>query len=170
MSCHPVTVAEAETLHEKAATPATSIALRGLNGWASLRRRGVPRGERSDPLLFDCRHLHTVTRYRERLWPTGLQDDASGATRLTLPLSVPDNPFVTLSNRGWTREPTKRSGIGEVRLRTPRRSSGALTPGRLVLLLVVLALAVILLPRHLTINGYHVHPKFAPYLAPYLLP
>jgi hypothetical protein len=35
----------------------------------------------------------------------------------------------------------------------------------LVGLLVVL---VLMLPRHVTIGGYHLHPGFAPYLTPYL--
>jgi hypothetical protein len=35
-------------------------------------------------------------------------------------------------------------------------------------LLALLALAVLLLPRHITIGGHHLHPGFAPYLVPYL--
>jgi hypothetical protein len=76
---------------------------------------------------------------------------------------------VALSNRGWTAETKRGSGSAEVRVRTPR-SSRLFTPGRLVLLLAVLAFGVLLLPRHFTINGRHMHPGFAPYVAPYLLP
>jgi hypothetical protein len=37
-----------------------------------------------------------------------------------------------------------------------------------VLLLAVLVFGYLLVPRHVTIGGRHLHPGFAPYLAPYL--
>jgi hypothetical protein len=74
---------------------------------------------------------------------------------------------VALSNRGWTRQAPPPSSLAQVKVRTPRRSR-ILTPGRALLLLVLLVLAVLLLPRHIAIGGHHLHPGFAPYLVPYL--
>jgi hypothetical protein len=39
-----------------------------------------------------------------------------------------------------------------------------------LLVVLVLAIAILLVPRHVRIHGYRVHPGFAPYLVPYLLP
>jgi len=47
--------------------------------------------------------------------------------------------------------------------------SRAFTPGRVLVLLGLLVVIVLLLPHHLTIGGYHLHPSFAPYLTPYIL-
>jgi hypothetical protein len=74
---------------------------------------------------------------------------------------------VALSNRGWTRQAPTRSSVAQVRVRTPH-ASRVITPGRVLFLLALLALAVLVLPRHITIGGHHLHPGFAPYLVPYL--
>jgi hypothetical protein len=55
-----------------------------------------------------------------------------------------------------------------VKVRAPHRSR-VFTPGRVVFLLVLLVVVVLMLPRHITIGGYHVRPGFAPYLTPYIL-
>jgi hypothetical protein len=76
---------------------------------------------------------------------------------------------MTLSDRGWTRE--TRPGAGSAH---PRPLVRAPRPSRvhrrlwLVLLLAVLVFGYLLVPRHVTIGGRHLHPGFAPYLAPYL--
>lgn len=49
----------------------------------------------------------------------------------------------------------------------PRRSR-AFTPGRILVLLGLLVALVLMLPRHISIGGYHLHPAFAPYLTPYI--
>lgn len=74
---------------------------------------------------------------------------------------------MTLSDRGWKREiPTDPTFAG-AKVRPPRRSL-AFTPGRVLILLALLVVVVVMLPRRITIVGYHVHPGFAPYVAPYL--
>jgi hypothetical protein len=74
---------------------------------------------------------------------------------------------VTLSNRGWKRETPADPTFHGAKVRPPRRSR-AFTPGRVLVLLGLLVVIVLMLPRHITIGGHHVHPGFAPYLAPYL--
>jgi hypothetical protein len=76
---------------------------------------------------------------------------------------------VTLSDRGWKPDPRRVSGHTGLppAVRVPRRPR-AVTPARLVLLVAVLTVAYLLVPRHVTIGGRHLHPGFAPYLAPYL--
>jgi hypothetical protein len=74
---------------------------------------------------------------------------------------------VTLSNRGWKREAPTDPTFPRAKVRTPRRSR-AFTPPRVLALLGLLIGLVLMLPRHITIGGYHLHPGFAPYLAPYV--
>jgi hypothetical protein len=74
---------------------------------------------------------------------------------------------MTLSNRGWKRETPTNPTLPKTRVRKPRKSR-AFTPGRVFVLLGLLVVIVLMLPRHITIGGYHLHPGFAPYLTPYL--
>jgi hypothetical protein len=74
---------------------------------------------------------------------------------------------MTLSNRGWKRQPPADPTFPHGKVRTPRRSR-AFTPGRVLALVGLLVVIVLMLPHHVTIGGYHLHPGFAPYLAPYL--
>lgn len=74
---------------------------------------------------------------------------------------------MTLSDRGWKREAPTAPNVPRAKVRAPRRSR-AFTPGRILVLLALLVVVVVMLPRHIRIGGYHVHPGFAPYLAPYL--
>jgi hypothetical protein len=74
---------------------------------------------------------------------------------------------MTLSDRGWKRQTPTDPTFPRAKVRTPRRSR-AFTPGRIVALLALLVVIVLMLPHHITIGGYHLHPGFAPYLAPYL--
>lgn len=74
---------------------------------------------------------------------------------------------MTLSNRGWKRETPTEPSFPRSKVRTPRPSR-AFTPGRVLALLGLLIVIVLMLPRHITIGGHHVHPGFAPYLAPYI--
>jgi len=75
---------------------------------------------------------------------------------------------MTLSNRGWKRQTPTDPTFPRAKVRTPRRSR-VLTPGRILVLLALLVVIVLMLPHHLTIDGYHLHPGFAPYLTPYFL-
>jgi hypothetical protein len=74
---------------------------------------------------------------------------------------------VTLSNRGWKREAPTDPTFPRAKVRTPRPSR-AFTPARVLVLLGLLVVIVLMLPHHITIGGYHLHPGFAPYLAPYV--
>lgn len=74
---------------------------------------------------------------------------------------------MTLSGRGWKRQTPTVPTFPRTKVRTPRRSR-AFTPGRILVLLALLLVIVLMLPHHVTIDGYHLHPGFAPYLAPYL--
>lgn len=74
---------------------------------------------------------------------------------------------MTLSSRGWKRQPPTDPTFPRVKVRTPRRSR-AFTPGRLLIVLGLLVVVVLAIPHHITIGGYHVHPGFAPSLAPYI--
>jgi hypothetical protein len=74
---------------------------------------------------------------------------------------------MTLSSRGWKRQAPSDPTFPHANVRTPRPSR-AFTPGRVLVLLGLLVVIVLMLPRHITISGYHLHPGFAPYLAPYL--
>jgi len=74
---------------------------------------------------------------------------------------------MTLSNRGWKREPPPASTYTRVKVRTPR-TSRAFTAPRVLAVLGLLVVLVLMLPRHVTIGGYHLHPGFAPYMAPYI--
>jgi hypothetical protein len=74
---------------------------------------------------------------------------------------------MTLSDRGWKRQPPSDPTFPRAKVRTPRRSR-AFTPGRILALLGLLVVIVLMLPHHITIGGYHLHPGFAPYLVPYL--
>jgi hypothetical protein len=73
---------------------------------------------------------------------------------------------VAFADRGWVREKAL-ARVSHQPARAPRPSR-AFTPFRLLLLACLVALALLLLPHHVTIGGYHLHPGFAPYLAPYL--
>ena len=74
---------------------------------------------------------------------------------------------MTLSNRGWKRQAPTNPPFPRGKIRTRRRSP-AFTPAQFLALLALLVLIVLMLPRHITIGGYHLHPGFAPYLTPYL--
>jgi hypothetical protein len=74
---------------------------------------------------------------------------------------------MTLSDRGWKRQPPTDPTFPRAKVRTPRRSR-AFTPARILVLLGLLVVLVLMLPRHITIGGYHLHPGFAPYLTPYI--
>jgi hypothetical protein len=75
---------------------------------------------------------------------------------------------MTLSSRGWKRQAPTDPTFPRAKVRTPRRSR-AFTRGRVLVLLPLLVVIIILvLPRHIKIGGYHVHPGFAPSLAPYI--
>lgn len=74
---------------------------------------------------------------------------------------------MTLSNRGWKREVPSEPTFGRVKVRRPG-GWRAFTPGRVLILLGLLAIAVLLTPHHFTVGGYHVHPGFFPSLAPYI--
>ena len=74
---------------------------------------------------------------------------------------------MTLSNRGWKRETPTDPTFPRAKVRTPRRSR-AFTPRLIVALLGLLVVLILMLPRHITVDGYHLHPGFAPYLAPYV--
>lgn len=74
---------------------------------------------------------------------------------------------MTLSNRGWKRQPPTDPTFPRSKVRTPR-TSRAFTPGRVLALVGLLVVLVLMLPRHVTIGGYHLHPGFAPYLTPYV--
>jgi hypothetical protein len=75
---------------------------------------------------------------------------------------------MTLSNRGWKRETPGESTHPRAKVRTPRRSR-AFTPARVLAVLGLLVVIVLMLPRHITIGGYRLHPDFAPYLTPYII-
>jgi len=75
---------------------------------------------------------------------------------------------MTLSNRGWKREAPPASALPRAKVRAPRRSR-VFTPGRLLALIGLVVVIALMLPRHITIGGHHVHPGFAPYLTPYLI-
>lgn len=72
---------------------------------------------------------------------------------------------MTLSGRGWKRQPAPIRVQPKVRKPRPSR---AFTPARTLALLGLLIVLVLMLPRHIAIGGYHLHPGFAPYLAPYI--
>jgi hypothetical protein len=74
---------------------------------------------------------------------------------------------MTLSDRGWKRETPTDPTFPEVKVRRPRRSR-AFTPARVLALLGLLVVLVLMLPRQISIGGYHLHPGFAPYLTPYI--
>jgi hypothetical protein len=74
---------------------------------------------------------------------------------------------MTLSNRGWKRPAPTNPPFPRGQVRRPRRSH-VFTPTQILAVLALLVLIVLMLPRHITIGGYHVHPGFAPYLTPYL--
>jgi hypothetical protein len=75
---------------------------------------------------------------------------------------------MTLSNRGWKREETPTDPtFRRAKVRTPHKWR-AFTPARVLVLLGLLVVIVLIVPHHVTIGGYHVHPGFAPYLAPYV--
>jgi hypothetical protein len=76
---------------------------------------------------------------------------------------------MTLSNRGWKREPPPASTYARVKVRTPRTSRAFTPPRVLALIGLLVVLFLMMVPRHITIGGYHVHPGFAPYLAPYII-
>jgi hypothetical protein len=75
---------------------------------------------------------------------------------------------MTLSNRGWKRQPPADPVFPRTKVRKPRRSR-AFTPRLILALLGLLVVLVLMLPRHITIGGYHLHPGFAPYLTPYII-
>jgi len=70
-------------------------------------------------------------------------------------------------SRGYTRPAPTRSRRSQVRYRNSG-ASRAFTPARILILLALVALAVLMVPRHVTIGGYHLHPGIPPYLVPYL--
>jgi hypothetical protein len=74
---------------------------------------------------------------------------------------------MTLSDRGWKREPPTDPTFPRAKVRTPRPSR-AFTPTRVLALLGLFVVIVLMLPRHIAIGGYHLHPGFAPYLVPYI--
>jgi hypothetical protein len=75
---------------------------------------------------------------------------------------------MTLSDRGWKRQAPVDPAFPRAKVRQPRRRR-VFTPGFILILLGLLVIIVLLLPRHITIGGHHLHPGFAPYLTPYLL-
>jgi hypothetical protein len=77
--------------------------------------------------------------------------------------------LMTLSNRGWKREPPPASTYKRVKVRKPRPSRAFTPPRVLALIGLLVVLFLMFVPRHVTIGGYHVHPGFAPYLAPYII-
>jgi hypothetical protein len=74
---------------------------------------------------------------------------------------------MTLSNRGWKRETPREATLPRTKVRKPCKSR-AFTPARVLALVGLLVVLFLMVPRHITIGGYHVHPTFAPYLAPYI--
>lgn len=75
---------------------------------------------------------------------------------------------MTLSDRGWKREKTRTDpAFHRVKVRKPRRPR-AFTPARILALVGLVVVIVLMLPRHITIGGYRLHPGLAPYLTPYI--
>ena len=74
---------------------------------------------------------------------------------------------MTLSDRGWKRQTPTDPPFPRAKVRTLRRSR-AFAPGRVLVLLGLLVVIVLMLLHRITIGGYHLHPGFAPYLAPYV--
>ena len=74
---------------------------------------------------------------------------------------------MTLSDRGWKRETPTDPTFPQVKVQKPRRSR-AFTPRVVLALLGLLIVLVLMLPRHISVGGYHLHPGWAPYLTPYI--
>jgi hypothetical protein len=75
---------------------------------------------------------------------------------------------MTLSDRGWKRETPTDPTFPRAKVRPPRKSR-AFSPGLIFGVLGLVVVIVLMVPRHVTVGGYRLHPGFAPYLTPYLL-
>ena len=75
---------------------------------------------------------------------------------------------MTLGSRGWI--PREQAPTGRGRAPRPGRRRRLTPPFWVLLVVLILAIAILLVPRLVRIHGYRVHPGFAPYLVPYLLP